>query len=337
MQAFTHIRAAGVDEAVRTLRAHEGRACIMAGGTDLMGCLKDRLWLEYPEAVIDLKGIPGLKGVTEHDGGLRIGALTTLTELSESETVRAAYPALAEAARRTASPLLRNMGTLAGNVCQQNRCWYYRYPDRLGGRIPCVRKGGTKCLAVPGDSRYHSIFGAVNKCIAVNPSDTAPVLIALDASLVTDRRVIPAESFFSGSHGKQSTVLEPDEIVVFIDLPAATRSTANGTKSASSAFRKVAFRKSIDFALVNCAVWLCFENGTVADARICLNGVHNCPVRAVAAEDVLKGGPLTPEQAEAAADAALAGAKPLLSNYFKVPMSHATLVDTLLDLTLHRA
>ena len=335
MQAFDHIRATSVDDAVQALRTHKGKACIEAGGTDLIGCLKDRLWLEYPEAIINIKNVPSLKDVTEHEGGLRIGTLTTLTEVSESERVRAAYPGLAEAARRTASPLLRNMGTLGGNICQENRCWYYRYPNRLGGHIPCVRKGGTKCLAVPGDNRYHSIFGAVNKCIAVNPSDTAPALVALDAAIVTDRRVIPAETFFSAAHGKQSTVLETDEIVTAIDLPAHTRNTDSDTGRSVSTFRKVAFRKSIDFALVNCAAWLRFEGDNVADARICLNGVYNCPVRATAAEEILKGGPLTADQVEAAADAALAGAKPLLANYFKVPMSHATLVDTLLDLTLH--
>lgn len=329
MESFDHIQAATVAEAAAALRQYGGGACLCAGGTDLLGCLKDRLWLEYPEAVIDLKRVDGLAGIEERADGLRIGAMTTLTDVAESGSVRARYPALAEAARRTASPLLRNMGTLGGNICQQNRCWYYRYPDKLGGRIPCVRKGGAKCLAVPGDSRYHSIFGAVNKCIAVNPGDTAPALVALDATVVTDRRRIPAEGFFSAEHGKQSTVLEGDEIVLAVDLPARTAATADG--GAKSAFRKVAFRRSIDFALVNCAAWLRCEDGAVAEARICLNAVHNNPVRAVAAETSLTGRTLTGENAEAAAAAALAGAKPLLSNYFKVPMAQATLADCLLD------
>ena len=327
MESSDHIQAATVDEAVLALREYGDGACLCAGGTDLLGCLKDRLWLEYPEAVVDLKRVDGLSGVEEHAGGLRVGAMTTLTEVAESERVRALYPALAEAARRTASPLLRNMGTLGGNICQQNRCWYYRYPDKLGGRIPCVRKGGSKCLAVPGDSRYHSIFGAVNKCIAVNPGDTAPALVALDATVVTSRRRIPAEDFFSAEHGKQSTVLERDEIVLALELPAHTAATDGAT----SAFRKVAFRQSIDFALVNAAAWLRFENGVVAGARVCLNAVYNNPVRAVAAEEALVGRALDEESAEAAAAAALAGAKPLLSNYFKVPMAQATLADCLLD------
>lgn len=332
METFDHIQAATVDEVVRGLRQYGGAACVCAGGSDLMGCLKDRLWLKYPRAVIDLKRVEGLAGMEEHDGGLRIGAATTLTAVAESPAVRALYPGLAEAARRTASPLLRNMGTLGGNICQQNRCWYYRYPDKLGGRIPCVRKGGDKCYAVPGDSRYHSIFGAVNKCIAVNPGDTAPALIALDATVVTSQRRLPAQDFFSAEHGQQSTVLGPDEIVVAVELPARTASAAtDGAARSVSAFRKVAFRQSIDFALVNCAAWVRLEGGVVADARVCLNAVYNNPLRAPAAEEALRGGPLTEESAGQAAEAALAGAKPLLSNYFKVPMAQATVADCLLD------
>lgn len=332
MLAFTHIEAQSVEDAVECLQKYDGKACLMAGGTDLLGCLKDRLWMEYPEAVVDLKKIPALKNIEEHDGGVRVGALATLTEVFESPLIVEAYPALAQAARKTASPLLRNMGTLGGNICQENRCWYYRYPDKLGGRVPCVRKGGTKCYAIPGDSRYHSIFGAVKKCVAVNPSDTAAALMALEAVIVTTTRTIPVTEFFSAEYGKQSTVLNVDEIVLAIDLPAKTRSAvANGEEKTYSSFRKLAFRQSIDFALVNCSVCLTMNGKTVESARICLNGVYNEPLRMSEAEAFLQGKSVSAALAEETGELALAKAKPLLANYFKVNMAKALVHDCLLD------
>ncbi|MDD3066539.1 MAG: FAD binding domain-containing protein [Candidatus Gracilibacteria bacterium] len=269
MKRFKHLQAASVEDAVAALKEY-GSAHVIAGGSDLMGCLKDNLWMESPEAIINLKTIPGLDEIRKEDDGLHLGALVTLTRIAESYTVRSGWPGLAEAARKTGSPLLRNMGTIAGNICQQNRCWYFRYPDKIGGRIDCVRKGGKRCLAVPGDHRYHSIFGAVNKCIAVNPSDTAPALVALNAQVETSRRTIPIDAFFSAERGAASTVLEHDEIVTAIFVPQQE-------EGARSAFRKVAMRKSIDFALVNCAVALVLDGGVVKSVRICLNGVHNNP------------------------------------------------------------
>lgn len=328
MEAFTHFQPNSVQDAVAMLQKGGGKACLIAGGTDLMGCLKDRLWLEAPDTVIDLKRIGGLNHIRMDGNVLKIGALATLTEISESELVRKLAPCLAEAARRTASPLLRNMGTIGGNICQENRCWYYRYPDKLGGMIPCVRKGGQKCLAVPGDHRYHSIFGAVNKCIAVNPSDTAPAIAALDAKLVTSQRSIPVDEFFSAQHGKQSTVLNADEIVLEIVIPEY--SLRQEGKEVRSVFKKLAFRKSIDFALVNCAAHLVFSGGTISRARICLNGVYNNPFRPLEAEEFLVGKNLTEEVAQAAAELALQGAKPLPMNLFKVNLAQSVLADCLM-------
>ncbi|MDL2226126.1 FAD binding domain-containing protein [Deltaproteobacteria bacterium OttesenSCG-928-M10] len=328
MKPFTHIKVHSVDQAAQALRDYKGRAVLMAGGTDLMGCLKDRLWLEPPQAVIDLKNISSLCGIVPSPDGLSIGALTTLTEIAESEPIISRYLALARAAARTASPLLRNMGTISGNICQENRCWYYRYPHKLGGLIPCVRKGGDKCLAVPGDSRYHSIFGAVNKCIAVNPGDTAPALIALAATAVTNKRKIPLDEFFAADRGKQSTVLEADEMVTALELPA--RTAAGDSSDCRSAFKKLAFRRSIDFAIVNCAAWLKIDDGLVAEARICLNGVYNNPVRAEASEQFLIGAPLTAEAAAQAALLAVERSKPLPSNAYKVPMVQAMVEDCLI-------
>jgi len=139
MQRFEHINVTTVNGAASALKKYKGHAKVIAGGTDLLGCLRDGIWPELPEAIINLKTIPGLCYIAEEGGGVRIGALTTLTEIVDSVLIRKKYPSMSEAARRTASPLLRNIGTLAGNICQENRCWYYRYPNHLGGRIDCIR------------------------------------------------------------------------------------------------------------------------------------------------------------------------------------------------------
>ena len=236
MRQFEHINASTVDEVVSTLNQYQGRARVIAGGTDLIGGLKDAIWPQAPEMIVNLKTISGMQYLREDADGLKIGALTTLTEIAESSLIQDKYTALHQAALCTASPLLRNLGTVAGNICQENRCWYYRYPKKLGGRIDCARKGNQKCLAVSGDHRYHSIFGAVNKCIAVNPSDTAPALVVLEAKIKTSKRLIAIEEFFSAKNGMKSTILEDDEIITEIQLPQADA----GMKSA---FKKMALRQ----------------------------------------------------------------------------------------------
>lgn len=324
MRRFNHFDASSIEEAVSLLQEYKDSSYVIAGGSDLMGCLKDNLWMEYPKAIINLKTIPGLNEIKVEEDGLHIGPLVTLTELSESAAVKETWPGLAEAARRTASPLLRNMGTVAGNICQENRCWYYRYPDKIGGRIDCVRKGGKRCLAVPGDHRFHSIFGAVKKCIAVNPSDTAPAFVALGATIKTSKREIAIDEFFSAENGAGSTVLERDEIVTEIFVPRP----ANG---GTSAFMKIAYRKSIDFAIVNCAASITITDGKVSAARICLNGVHNNPRRCETSEEALIGNPLSEELAAQAGELAVAEAKPLFQNIHKVQMSKTIVADTLLE------
>ncbi len=326
MKRFDHFDATSMEEAVTLLNESEGPSYVIAGGSDLMGCLKDNLWMETPERIVNLKTIPGLNEISVKEEGLHIGAMVTLTELAESEEVKAQWPGLAEAARRTASPLLRNMGTVAGNICQENRCWYYRYPDKIGGRIDCVRKGGKRCLAVPGDHRFHSIFGQVKKCIAVNPSDTAPAFVALDATIKTTKRDIPVDEFFSAEMGAQSTILDRDEIVTEIIVPTPKAGSVN-------AFDKIAYRKSIDFAIVNCALSVTIENGKVTAARICLNGVHNNPRRCETSEELLIGKELTEEVAKEAGELAVAEAKPLFQNVYKVQMAKTIVSDTLMGCT----
>ncbi len=303
MKRFSHINATTIDEAVSALE--KGRARVIAGGTDLLGLLKDNVLPDYPETVINIKTIPGMNFVSEEKGLLRIGALTLLDDIARNKTIQQEYAALAEAAARAAHPHIREMGTIAGNLCQLPRCWYFRLRNN---RFFCRRKGGKVCPAITGDARYHSIFGGIKGCIAVNPSDLAPALIALEAKIKTTKRLVEAESFFS-VEGYGTTILDANEIVTEIQLPAHDT-------LARSAFIKYALRKSIDFAIVNCAVLI-----GPTTARICLNAVSNNPYRPVAAEQVVVGKPIDEAVAEAAGAAALAGAKPLASNTYKTQIA----------------
>lgn len=174
MKHFKHMQAKSADEAAN--EAADGEAWVMAGGTDLLGTLKDEIFPEYPKTVVDLKTISGMDGISEDGDALRIGALAKLSDVAENDLVKAHVAALAQAAGRVASPTIRHMGTLGGNVCQMHRCWYFRVPD---DRFHCKRKGGTVCPARVGDNRYHSIFGDDGGCFAASSHDTAPALVAL--------------------------------------------------------------------------------------------------------------------------------------------------------------
>jgi xanthine dehydrogenase YagS FAD-binding subunit len=290
---FAHVNAKTIDEAASILRA--GQASIISGGTDLLGAMRFEVLPNYPEIVVNLKTIPGLDYIKEAGGMLKVGALTRLEDIAKNDLVRKKYTALAEGAHRTATPHIREMGTIGGNICQMNRCWYFRNPDN---RFYCIRKGGKMCYAMTGDNRYHSIFGAVKMCLAVNPSDTAPSLVALNAKIKTNKRLIEAENFWDMTV-PGSTVLALDEIVTEIQIPTP----AAGVKSA---FIKFAIRKTIDFPIVNCAAMIGGGN-----ARICLNAVHNKPYRATSAEEAIKGKSIDEANAEAAGAAAVATAKVL--------------------------
>jgi xanthine dehydrogenase YagS FAD-binding subunit len=319
MKSFGHMNAATLDEAVSALRRYGKRAAIIAGGTDLLGKMKDEILPTYPEALINIKTIPGLDFISYDGGKLAVGALARLEDIATSDAVRKRHAALAEAARRTASTHLREMGTIGGNICQDIRCWYYRNPQN---RFPCLRKGGGRCYAIEGDNRYHSIFGGSVEegCYAVHPSDTAPALIALDASIRTTKRAIKAEDFFQVSVAR-TTVLDDDEIVSGIDLPPAV---------GRSAFVKFALRKAIDFPIVNCAVALGLSRKKVSAARICLNAVHVKPYRALKAEEAIIGKTLDEANAESAAAAAVADARPMSHNAYMVPVAKALVKRALL-------
>ena len=321
MKRFVHIDARTVEEAVSHLARYGEGSCVIAGGTDLLGKLKERILPRYPEAIVNIKTIPGLDFIEEEGGTLRIGALTRLQDIADHSIINCRYSALAEAARRTASPNLREMGTLGGNICQDIRCWYYRSADN---RFPCLKKGGGRCYAIDGDNRYHSIFGGTVEegCYAVHPSDTAPALIALDARIKTSKRTVDAQDFFAVGVCK-TTVLESDEIVTEIQIPTPPGAT-------ESAFSKVALRKSIDFPIVNCAARVTVSDGKVAAARICLNAVHIKPHRSMDAEESIAGKGLTEENAEAAGAAAVSSARPMTHNAYMVQIAKTLVKRTLL-------
>ncbi len=312
MRTFKHINARTIDDAVLALRKYGDRANVIAGGTDILGKMKDAILPRYPEALIDIKNIPGLDFLKEEKGVLRIGALVRLEDIGKEPLIRERYTALAQAAGRTASPHLREMGTLGGNLCQDIRCWYYRNPNN---RFPCLRKGGGRCYAIDGDNRYHSIMGGSVEggCYAVHPSDTAPALISLNAKIVTSKRVLNAEDLFQVDVAK-TTVLDSDEIITEIHVPQPRE----GSKSA---FIKFAIRKSIDFPIVNCAAMIASKNGTVTAARICLNAIAVKPYRAIKAEKTILKKRVDENLAAAAGNAAMSEAKPMERNGYMVQIA----------------
>jgi len=322
MRKFIHINARSLEEAVLYLARYGDKAEIIAGGTDILGKMKDEILQRYPEALINIKTINGLDFIKEEKGRLRLGALTRLQDIAKDPMISGKYRALAEAAGRTASPHIREMGTIGGNICQDVRCWYYRNPHN---RFPCLRKGGGRCYAIEGDNRYHSVFGGSVEegCYAVHPSDTAPALIALNGSVKTSKRIIRAENFFEVGVRK-TTVLDKDEIVTEIEIPTPA-------VESKTVFYKFAMRKSIDFAIVNCAAMISSKGGKVRDVRICLNAVYVTPYRAIKAEAAILGKAITEENAEAAGAEAVSDAKPLKDNAYMVQIAKALVKRSILS------
>ena len=310
MQPFEHFNAASVDEALSLLKDFGGKARLIAGGTDLLGLLKDRVLEDYPAALINIKTVPGMDDIVENSEGLKIGALAKLADIAQSPLVKKRYPALSQAAESVASPEIRNMGTIGGNLCQDVRCWYYRYPHHMGGRLLCRRKGTGPCHAVKGDNRYHAIMGA-KSCWAVCPSDTAIALSALEAEIeivgTQGRRTIPIQNLYSPlGHS-----LSREEVVTEIRIPRPL-------PESRQAFLKFTERKPVDFAVASVASVIRVQGDRCEKAGVFLGGVAPAPLRAEAAEQVLEGRLLDAETAEEAARASVAGAKPLSGNAYKV-------------------
>lgn len=321
MKPFRHYDAGSVDEALALLREHGGNARVTAGGTDLLGVLKSEILPAYPEALINLKTISGMDTIDADEAEVRIGAMTRLAAVIESSMVKDRLPALALAARSVGSPELRNMGTIGGNLCQDTRCWYYRYPDQMGGQIPCYRKGKGPCHAIKGDNRYHAVLEG-RKCYAVCPSDLAIALAALQAEAITagpaGERTIPLANLYHAL----GTVLDPGELITRIRIPNPAGSTVQR-------FSKFRLRNAVDFAVVSVAVVLEVTGGVCQDARIVLGAVAPTPYRAVAAEKVLRGKALNNRRAALAAAAALQDARPMSRNAYKIEIAK-TLVERVL-------
>jgi xanthine dehydrogenase YagS FAD-binding subunit len=322
MRNFTHYDARSISEAVNLLLEYEGRAKLNAGGTDLLSILKDDIYPGYPDAIVNIKTISDLDYIKEVDGTLRIGSLVRLRDIGTSPLVTEKFPLLAEAALAAGNPQIRAMATLGGNLCQDVRCWYYRYPNGLGGSMQCARKGKGPCFAVKGDSRYHAIMHG-KKCFAVCPSDTAVALAALDARIIisgTQRERAIATTDFFNPMGKG---LDTDEMVKEVEIP-------NPVMKSDQIFLKFTLRKAIDFAIVSVATAMTLEDGICSDARIVLGAVAPGPVRAETAEKILIGQPVNADVAVQAAEAALANAKPLSKNAYKVEIAKTLVTRAIL-------
>ncbi len=315
MRSFKHFQAETAAEAVALLTKFRGKARLHAGGTDLLGMLKDEVLPDYPRALIDIKTIKGLDTIQGESGQMKIGALAKLREIAASPLVRDRYGVLAEAARSVASPQIRNAATLGGNLCQEVRCWYFRYPDHLGGAISCARKGKGPCLAVKGDNRYHAVLGG-KKCLAVCPSDTAVALAALDAQLVLTGPNGDRKTTVSDFYHPMGLAIEGNEILTEIEIPVPPR-------EARQHWFKFTLRRPIDFAIVSLATIIAEADGVCQNARLALGGLAPSPVRAQAAEEFLSGRILNVDTAAQTSELALAGARPLSRNAYKLVIAKA--------------
>lgn len=319
---FGYVRPDTLAQAIKQAEAPGAR--VLAGGTDLLGCLRDGV--QDLKTVVSLTRVPELRGIAEVAGAVRVGALTTIADVARDPLVNQRYLALARAAASVASPQLRNQGTIGGNLCQRPRCWYFR------GDFHCMRKGGDTCYALDGENQHHCVFGG-SSCVMVHPSDTATALVALDAkaTIAGPRgiRSVPLDAFFvlPAKNPTRENVLEPGEILTEIVIPSVPAELV-------STYRKVRARGAWDFALAGLAVALSFKQARVDAARIVLGAAAPIPWRAVDAERVLVGNRLDHKTIGLAAAAAVKGATPLEQNGYKVAMFRGLVQETLEELTL---
>ena len=312
MPAFELFQPASANDATALLEKYGSDAWVMAGGLDSFDWLKDRI--KRPKVVVDLSQAKELSGVREWNGGLEIGATTTLTEVVRDPLVKQKFAMLSEAAESAASPQIRNQGTLGGNVSQDTRCWYYR------SGLACYRAGGNICFAdtPTAINREHAIFGA-DRCVAVSPSDSAPALIALEAKMVIrsakGERTVEAEDYFIGPgiDITRMNVLQPGELLTAIRIPSTWANT-------QFYFEKVRDRPVWDFPLVNIASAKVVNGGKIERIRIALNGVAAHPWRLKKVEDSLIGKAANEETATMAGNMAVEGAETLRYNGYKVPL-----------------
>jgi len=325
VKSFANANARDMRHAATLLR--EGRAggrrsAVAGGGSDLLGLVKEHII--SPDTIVNLKTIKGLDGVEAAADRLRIGGLITLDALSRHPVIRERCRVLAGAAGSVGTPQIRNVGTLAGNICQRPWCWYFR------NGFPCLKNGGTTCFSAAGENEFHAIFGGGPSYI-VHPSDTAPALVALDATFriagSDGERTLRASEFFAlpTVDVARENVLKDGEVLTAIVLPAPMQ-------NARSTYRKVMDREVWTHAIVSAAVVLQIDNDICRSARIVLGGVAPIPWRLEAVEQMLVGQKITPELAANAGVKAIEGARPLQKNRYKVPMTQALVARTIQNL-----
>lgn len=319
---FSYVRPQTLKETYKHLDS--GSVRLHAGGTDLLGCLHDQIF--SASKVVSLSALNDLGGLSrKSNGGYRLGALLSVAELAAHEDIQKQFSALSQAAASVASPQLRQQGTLGGNLCQKPRCWYYR------GEFDCLRKGGPTCYAYKGQNQFHCVLGG-SACYIVHPSDTACALVALDAKVEIQgpggKRTVAVEDFhvLPEDDPLKETVLEDKEILTAVLLPAPPQGQR-------SSYRKVRARQSWDFAVAGCSLALTFEGDRVRRARIALSGAAPVPWRAKEAEAELTDRPLNADTAAKAAAAAMAEAKPLEHNGYKIELFKGLIEEELLKLT----
>jgi xanthine dehydrogenase YagS FAD-binding subunit len=320
MEVFRYSQARTVDGALRA------GGTFLAGGTTLVDLMK--LNVLQPQSVVDINGLPLDRVETLPDGGLRIGALVRNSDLANHETVKKNYTVLSEALLSGASPQLRNMATTGGNLLQKTRCYYYRDVNYACNK----RQPGSGCAALDGFNRIHAVLGGSEHCVATNPSDMAVAMMALEATVHTQgskgERSIALDEFYlvPGSTPDRENVLAPGELITQVTLPAL----ASGTRSV---YLKLRDRQQYEFALASAAVVIQVSGGNIQRARIAFGGVGTKPWRSREAEKVLEGQQASPEIFRRAADAAMADAKPLKYNAFKIELAKRALVRTLEETT----
>jgi CO/xanthine dehydrogenase Mo-binding subunit/CO/xanthine dehydrogenase FAD-binding subunit len=316
-----HVNAKTLDHALSLLTEYNGAAKIIAGGTDLIRLMKNRV--VNPGVLVNIKTVSDLNHISEDREGLKIGPLTTIHDVEMSDLIRKKYPMLGEAAYSVASPHIRNMGTVMGNLCQDTQCWYYRRSPSTGKTFFCRRKGGKLCFAHKGENAHHVIIGG-DKCFAPCPSDMATALCAMGASLkITGsegERTMRLENLYTSL----GNTLQPNEIMTEIQVPAVRPETRQS-------YLKFAARKTIDFANSSVAVTMTMEGDRIKDSRIFFGGIAPVPYRAIEVEEILKGETLTEKLAGFAAESALKGATPLSKNAYKLPISRALLKRAILE------
>ena len=325
MRAFTNANPRDLPHALTLIQQAQssGRAAAIAGGgSDLLGMIKERI--ETPDVVVNLKSIKGLDQIASEKSGLKIGGLATLDNITRHPAIRRQYTVLAEAAEVVATPQIRNVGTLAGNVAQRPWCWYYR------NGFKCFKAGGKQCFSINGENQFHAIFGGGPSFI-VHPSDTAPALVALDARFHVagpkGSRTVSAAEFFilPRQNAARENVLAPDEVLAHIEIPAVRAGTR-------STYHKIMDREAWTHAVVSAAVVLEMDKDVCRSARIVLGGVAPIPWHVPDAEKILAGQRITPELAAQAGEAAVTGANPLAKNAYKIPLTKAVVRRTVLEL-----